>query len=252
MSDSCARTTYYAKSAWRCFAAFIVLTVSLAFSGCASVPRVEPDKAALKTARSIALLRVQEPKAVDVANLGGAAGAFGLIGGIVQGINNNNRTEEFMKALRERKHSFAEPLAQKLVESLQGAGYQVVITDQQPKPAADKKSDDFSAITVPEDLILLVWIAHTGYVSEPYSLHYEPWILLNAHALDARTKKTLYRKTFSVGYNIKIKQVTHIPADERYNFQSQPEIMKRLDEAITGLVDSHNLAALAISADLRP
>ena len=249
-----AKTRYLvnAPSALRCAITFAVLATMLAFSGCASVPRVEPDKTALKSARTIALLRLQEPRAVEVANLGGAAGAFGVIGGIAQGINNSNRTEEFVTALRQRKISLAEPLTAKLVESLQKAGYQVNISDQQPKPSADKKSDDFSAISVQEDIILLVWIGHTGYISEPYSTYYEPWILLSARALDARTKRDLYWKTFCVGYKMKIDQATHIPAESRYKFKSQPEIMQRLDEAVAGLIESHNLAALAITADLKP
>lgn len=242
----------FAKSLLRGMLALGVGVTSLVFSGCVSAPRIEADKAALKSARSIALLRVQEPRAVDVANLGGAAGAFGLIGGIAQGINNSNRTAEFATALRERKQTFAEPLRAKVVEALQKAGYQVTVTDQQPTLASDKKSDDFSAISVQEDLILLVWIGHTGYVSQPYSLHYEPWVLMSARLLDARTKRDLYWKNFTVGYDMKIKQVVNIPASERYKFKSHSDIMERLDEAIAGLVDSHNLAAQTIAAELTP
>lgn len=226
------------------------MVLSLVFSGCASVPRVDPDKAALQSVRSIALLRVQEPRAVEVANIGGTAGAFGMIGGIVQAVNNGNRTEEFVSALRQRNQSLAEPLTIKLRDLLQEAGYQVNVSDQQPKPSTDKKSDDFSAITVTEDLILLVWIGRTGYISEPYSLSYEPWVFLTVRALDARTKRDVYWKSFTVGYNMKIKQAVNIPADARYRFKSHPEIMQRLDEAITGLIESHNLAAQAIVADL--
>jgi len=243
--------TRLASSALRHAVVLGGLVASLVFSGCASVPRVDPDKAALTSARSIALLRVQEPRGVEVANPGGAAGAFGLIGGIVQGVNNSNRTEEFVSALHQRNRSLAAPLTARLAESLGKAGYQVTITDQQPKPSADKKSDDFSAITVKEDLILLVWVGHTGYISEPSSLSYQPWILVTARALDARTKRDVYWKTFTVGWEMKIKQVVNIPADERYRFKSQPEIMERLDEAITGLIESHNLAAQAIVADLK-
>jgi hypothetical protein len=57
-----------------------------------------------------------------------------------------------------------------------------------------------------------VWIGHSCYVSQPYSLDFEPWVLVSARALDARTKRDVCWKTFSVGYNMKIKQVTHLPA----------------------------------------
>ena len=227
------------------------VVASFVFSGCASAPRVDPDKAALQSVRSIALLRVQEPRGVDVANLGGAAGAFGMIGGIAQGINNNNRTEEFVSALRQRNQSLAAPLTTKLADLLQKAGYQVTVSDQQPKPSADKKSDDFSAITVNEDLILLVWIGHTGYISEPYSLSFEPWVMMTVRALDARTKRDVYWKSFTVGYNMKIKQAVNLPADERYRFKSHSDIMQRIDEAIMGLIESHNLGAEAIVTDLK-
>ena len=240
------------KSSLRGILILGVFAASLGFTGCASVPRVEPDKAALKSVRSIALLRVQEPRAVEVANLGGAAGAFGLIGGIAQGVNNLNRTEDFVTALRESKRSLAEPFSAKLVEALKASGYQVTVSDQQPVPAADKKSDDFSAIRVNEDLILCVWIGHTGYISQPYSLSFEPWVLISARALDARTKRDLYWKTYSVGYDMKIKQVAHLPADPRYSYASHPEILKQIDDSITGLIESHNLAAQAIAADLQP
>jgi hypothetical protein len=230
---------------------FGVGLASLVFSGCVSAPRVEADKVALRSARSIALLRVQEPRAIDVANMGGAAGAFGLVGGIAQGINNSNRTEEFVAALRERNHSFAGPLRAQLVEALQKDGYQVTVTDLHPAVASDKKSDDFSAIRVEEDLILLVWIGHTGYVSHPYSLQYEPWVLVSARLLDARTKRDLYWKSFTVGYDMKIKRVVNLPAAEHHKFKSHSDVMQRIDQAITGLVESHRLAVQAIASDLK-
>ncbi|MFH1499128.1 MAG: hypothetical protein ABII82_15030 [Verrucomicrobiota bacterium] len=227
------------------------LLVSLIFSGCASAPRMEPDKTALKSASSIALLQVQEPRVVEVANIGGAAGAFGLVGGIAQGINNANRSKEFVSALSERKQSLAAPLMTRLVEALGKSGYQVSVSDQQPKQSTDKKSDDFSEITVNEDLILLVWIGHTGYISDSFSLSYEPWVLVTARALDARTKRDVYWKSFTVGHDMEINQVVNIPGDERYQFKSHSEIMDRVDEAITGLIESHNLAAEAIVDDLK-
>lgn len=238
------------SSALRGALLFGVVAASLLFSGCASVPRIEPDRSALKAARSIALLRVHEPRGIDVANLGGAAGAFGIIGGIAQGVNNSNRTEEFVTALRQRNQSFGPPMTTKLVSLLKKAGYQVTVSDQYPKPSADKKSDDYSAILVKEDLILLVSIGHTGYISQPYSSSYEPWIMITARALDARTKRDVYWKSFTVGYEMKIKDAAHFPADARYTFKSQPEIMERIDEAIKGLVESHDLAAQAIVNDL--
>ncbi len=118
--------------------------------------------------------------------------------------------------------------------------------------AADKKSDDFGAIRVNEDVILCVWIGHTGYISQPYSLSFEPWVLISARALDARTKRDLYWKTFSIGYDMKTKQVASIPADPRCQYASHSEIMKRIDDSITGLLESHNVAAQAIAADLWP
>ncbi len=239
----------------RCLPAFTLAVVSIAevlLSGCASVPNIEADKAAATQIKRIAVLGIREPANVQVVNLGGAAGAFGLVGGLIQGSTNADHSKQFVEAMRQRKTSLSEPMLAAVTQSLKDDGIEVTVAvDQKPKLAADGKSDDYSDVRVEADAILSVWFGVVGYMSSPYSTHYEPWVLVKARLLDAKTKRDIYFKTFCVGYKMKIENVVPLPADPKYRYGSFDDLMVHTSDAVAGLVDCEEIAAKRIGADLR-
>jgi len=226
--------------------------VAALLSGCASVPNVEADKAATTQMKRVAVLGIREPGNVEVVNIGGAAGAFGLIGGLIQGSTNADHSKQFVEALRKQKQSLSEPMLAAVTQSLKEDGFEVTVAaDLKPKLAADGKSDDYSDVHVDADAMLSVWFGVVGYMSSPYSSHYEPWVLIKARLLDAKTKKDIYFKTFCVGYKMKIENVVQLPAGPKYRYDSFDDLMAHTNDAAAGLVDCAEIVAKRIGSDLK-
>jgi hypothetical protein len=229
----------------------VMALFSLPFAGCVSVPKVEMEKSSAVALKRIAILGTPAPRNVQVTNIGGAAMAFGAIGGAIQGGVNADHAKQFAELLA--KHpALSEEIMADLEQSLKADGYDVtVVRDQAPKVAADGKSDDYSGVHVDADAILSVWFGVVGYMSSPYSAHYEPCVLIKARLLDARTKKDLYFKTFCVGYKPKIENAVMLPADTRFRFHSFDDLIAHSDDAVAGIVSCEKLTADRIGSDLR-
>jgi hypothetical protein len=233
-----------------CFGTGLLMLV-LVMSGCASAPNVNMDKTAAARIKRVAVLAIPEPPQIQVANLGGGASAFGLIGGLVQGANNEQRAKEFTAQVRQQKLSVSEPLLAALERELKNDGFEVIIErTQKPKLAADGKSDDFSEIRIDADAFVTTWFGTAGYVSQPFSTKYEPWVLVKVRLLDAQTKKDLYFKTFVVGWKMKIDNVVYLPADPKYKYGSFDAVMSHVPEAMAGLEDCSRLIAKQVGRDL--
>ncbi len=224
----------------------------LLLTGCVSVPNIEADKAATTQIKRIAVLGIHEPGNIQVANLGGGAMAFGAIGGLIQGVTNVDHSKQFVEVLKQQKQSLSEPLERAVTEALKADGFEVTVArDQKPKLAADGKSDDYSEVHVDADAILSVWFGVVGYMSAPNSTHYEPWVLIKARLLDAKTKKDIYFKTFCVGYKMKIENAVMLPADPKYRYKSFDDLMAHTSDAAAGLVNCEEIAAKQIGLDLK-
>ena len=154
----------------RC-AGIVVLSCVL-LGGCVTAPHVEADRNAVARLRRIALLSIPEPREIPVANMGGAASAFGLVGGLVQANNNLGQAKQFADYLKSKNLDIGRHFEDEIAGSLRDAGYEVVlVTDQKPKVASDGKSDDYSGIHVDADAILSIWSRSFGYVSPPSTTH---------------------------------------------------------------------------------
>jgi len=226
--------------------------LALVLTGCPSVPNVDIDKSAATQVKSIAILAINPPRNVQVANIGGAAGAFGAIGGLIQGSATVDHSKQFVAVLNQRKTPLAEDLLSAIGQALKDDGLVVSVTrDQKVKLAASGKGDDYSDIHVEADAILSVWYAVMGYMSPPSSSHYLPWVVIKARLLDAKTKKDIYYKTFCVGYEMQVENAVMLTADAKYRYASFDDLMTHVDEAIAGLENSQEIAAKRIGQDLK-
>ena len=231
----------------------LVALISLALAGCVSVPNIEMSRASGSSIKQIALLQTPSvvPRNVLVMNMGGATMAFGAVGGLIQGGVNADHSKQFASILG--KHpALSEKIMTDVERNLKADGYDVIVVrDQAPKLAADRKDDDYSGVHVDADAILAVWFGVVGYVSGPYSGHYEPSVLVKARLLDAKTKKDLYFKTFCVGYKMKIENAVMLPADPKYRYKSFDDIMAHTSDAAAGLVNCEEITAKQIGLDLK-
>ena len=240
----------------RCFGKFpisIALATLLGLAGCATrtVPAVDMNETAVTKTKRIALLKIAEPNNVAIVNLGGAAGAFGLVGGLIQAGNNSSHTADFLAEFHRQKRSLAQPLTAGFSQAITDAGYEVVVVDQKPKPSADGKSDDYSEVHVDADAIASVWCTLANYYSPPNSNHYEPMVVIRVRIIDAGTKQDLYFKTFSLGQAVPVQNAVHLPADPKARFDSFDDIMKHFDAAVAGLTSCGDTVVKYVVADLR-
>jgi len=229
-------------------AGFIVAATVLA--GCTSLPKTDLATDNRVKLHSIAMLDVTEPHGESVVNLGGAAGAFGLIGGLVQGGINANHTSTYTQRVASEKIAFAPVVSDSLTTRLSSNGYQIVpLHDQRAKLTSDGKSDDFSDIKTDADAILAVWITSFGYVSPPESSDFVPHVVVRARLLDSKSRQDMYFKTFACGWDIKANSV-HVEADEKYRYGSFGTLIDQFDQSVAGLKDCEQAVVAAIGQDL--
>lgn len=229
-------------------ASFIVATTLL--TGCASLPKTDLAASNREKLHSIAMLDVTEPRGESVVNFGGAAGAFGLIGALVQGGINANHTSTYTQRVASEKIAFAPVVNDGLTTRLSSNGYEIVpLHDQHAKLSSDGKSDDFSDVKTNADAILSVWITSFGYVSPPESSDFIPWVVVRARLLDSTSKQDMYFKTFACGWDIKANSV-HVEADAKYHYGSFGTLIDQFDQSVAGLKDCEQAVVVAIGQDL--
>ncbi|MEX3813644.1 hypothetical protein AB3X96_25845 [Paraburkholderia sp. BR13439] len=228
-------------------AGFVVTTL---LTGCTSLPKTDLAASNRQKLHTIAMLDVKEPRGESVVNFGGAAGAFGLIGGLVQAGVNANHTSTYTQRVASEKIVFAPVVDDGLTARLSNAGYQIVaLHGQSVKLASDGKSDDFSDIKTDADAILNVWITSFGYASPPDTSDFIPWVVIRARLLDSKSRQDMYFKTFACGWDIKANSI-HIEADAKYRYGSFGTLTDQFDQSVTGLKDCEQAVVAAIGQDL--
>ncbi|KWO77626.1 hypothetical protein [Burkholderia ubonensis] len=219
-------------------------------SGCVNLPQTNLNADNRQKLHSIAVLEVNEPKAVGVVNIGGAAGAFGLIGGLAQAAVNASHTSTYTKRVASDKIVFAPVVADSVIGHLTENGYQVVKLDgQKVKLADDGKSDDYSGIQTDADAIMNVWFTSFGYISPPDKTDFIPSVVVRARMLDAKTKQDIYFKTFACGYDIRSNSV-HVDSDVAYSYGSFGDLEKSFDKSVEGIKSCEKSIAAMIGQDL--
>jgi hypothetical protein len=219
--------------------------------GCVSAPSVDADRTVTGQLKKIALLSIPEPAEVPVANLGGAAGAFGLVGGLVQADVNHSQAKQFAAYRVSKNFDVSRRFEDEVIRSLREAGFDVtLVADQRPKVAADGKSDDYSGIHVEADAILSIWPRSFGYISPPNSRDYQPSGVVMVRLLDSKTKADIYRKTFVVGWKLPIKESIYLETDEKYRYRSIDTFRASEDEALEGLLEAEHLISKHVEEDI--
>jgi len=240
------------KSSLLSIAASCVIFIQGAY--CAPVQKTEIDKAVKSQIKRIALIPIGEPQNVQVIYIGGAAGLFGVLGGLAQGSENAEQSKKFVSLIKDIKPTLSETLTIALTQALKEDGYEVSIADgQKPKYLADKKILDFSEVKVDADVILCVGYGAVAYMcsSAKFSARYQPWLIIKVQIVDAKTKNDVYSKFFNYGRETRIRDAVKLPADKKYNYKSADDIMAHSTEAFGGIVDGEKAVAKEVGGDLK-
>jgi hypothetical protein len=226
------------------------LTIATLLAGCTSLPKTDLAAGNREKLHTIAILDVKEPRGESVVNFGGAAGAFGLIGGLVQAGVNSNHTSTYTQQVASQKIFFAPVVSDGLTTRLASNGYTIVaLHDQHVKTSSDGKSDDFSDIKTDADAILSVWITSFGYASPSETSDFIPWVVVRARLLDSKSKADMYYKTFACGWDIKANSI-HLQAEAKYHYGSFATLIDHFDDSVSGLKDCEQAVVAAIGQDL--
>ena len=221
--------------------------VAVAVCACATAPKIELESQhAVKT---VAMVRIAEPPAQPVLNLGGVAGAFGLIGGLAQNSLNEAHTKAYSELVRQRNPAFASSFEADIAAQLRAAGFDVSASDARPLMQSDGRNADYSSIDVPQDAILHAWFTILGYVSPPSKIAFQPWVTVRVRMVDARKKNDLYFKTFTCGYESLTEGVVRVRSDPRFEYDSFDALTDRVDESIAGLTACNRAIAVQVASD---
>lgn len=229
---------------------FVAGLVALGMGGCVSVPRVEMDKASSARIAKVALLKVAPAPSPTVTNTGGAAVAFGLVGALVQVGVNSSHGKIYATAVGERTATLAPDMMAALADALAQGGYEVVTPETEIIVAEGGDDVDLSSVQTDADAILAVWFTRVGYVSPPGSTSYQPWVVVKARMVDARSRGDLYFKTFSAGYDMRVSNSVYIEGGERFRYGSFDDLMARATGSVDGLFSATRAIATHVSADL--
>lgn len=234
-----------------------VVLLCCLLSGCAGVQYVQFDRT--KSApRSIALVSVVEPKNISVMNIGGASGAFGLVGGLVLAAVNESNSNTYTDMVKKNNVSFSQMVTSSLSKQLEAKGYAVVMTNDVTVPLRDGEKDfNYSHITANTDAVLHVWFTVNGYISPPYSTSYQPWVLIRARLINSKSKADLYlRDLLTVDWVHKNRNETNevaiVVCGEKHRYSSFDDLTNNFQQSVDGLRDCIQHIGAQIAEDITP
>lgn len=231
----------------RAWQMILILFIVATLAGC-SLPRVTLDQSSASRIKTIGIPEIKQPMHMNVENLGGAGGAFGLVGGLVQAGISSNHSTAFKNSLSERQVPVTAHLRDSIENELK-AQYEVRFLEGQQVPQGNDAKGDYSEIKTDANAILNVWITQFGYISPPSLPEYIPFVVVRARLLDSTTRQELHFKTYTCGYEIQKGDPDFISSS--YSFPSFGTLMTSFDEASKGLLTCEAGIAKLIGQDLK-
>jgi hypothetical protein len=183
--------------------------------------------------RTVALLDIAEP-AVDLV--------------LNRGDSNESHSSSYAQALASEQIAFSPLLAEAITRQLDRSNYQVVpLADRRPAVTADG-SVDLSGIQTDADAILVARFIKAGYVSDSTG-DLQPSAIVEIQLFDSRTRRALYSKIFSGGYDTGAAGLIHLATQPRFRFESVEQLTDQLDDSAGGIKDAELAIAGAMGLD---
>ena len=163
----------------------------------------EIDSSSASEIKKIGILEIKQPMNMNVENLGGAGAAFGLVGGLAQAGVNNSHSDTYQRTLSERQVPIMEHLRRAVENELRTYQYDVEYLQGQSSTRENDAKGDYSDVKTDANAILNIWITQFGYVSPPSSSGYIPFVVVRARLIEAKTRREMFFKTYTCGWDIK-------------------------------------------------
>jgi hypothetical protein len=229
---------------------FVAVLATALLMGCVGpVPKIDPAPEKLAAIKSIAVIRVPEPKTYTVWNIGHPGMAFGLIGGLIAAADQSNKQDTLSKAYKLQGTAVNQGLVHKVSALLKEEGYEVV---EQDGPWVEKDNAftlAFDKVETNADAILVVSPAIVGFVSPAHEGNYLPTITSVATLHGQDRTKPLYRGYHAAGWT---------PAQEgwhqteaRTKYPDFSALMKDTAGSASALEMSADDIARSVTKDLR-
>lgn len=224
------------------------LIISNMLIGCASNPQQPFNKPTNEQIKTIGLLSPSSPNDYNIKILHSIAGAFGLIGGIVEETSNANKSNQFKKSVGDVTR-ISKQLDNEIVQSLEAANYKVINI-----PVKREKQDflpNYSVVQSNADAYLDVVIENVGYfANDPFS-PYIPTLRVKAHLVSAKDNKVLFSENLTYGEEWPGKKSIDIPSPDKYSYKSFNDLLANANEAREGLTYGIRPLATQLASELK-
>lgn len=222
--------------------------------GCGASAPVKVNSQALSEVRTVAVVKVPEPREYTVINKGSMAGALGPVGGVKIALDARKDQKGLLGALARTHFSFADQLTADLEAALKARGYDTrVVTVQREKPhQLLGKHDDQMSEGV--DAVLDIANKGVGYATQHWmnSSFWRPkaYIQLGLFTRESGDSPA-YQETFMYGYHNPLLSGTDLDAPETYRFKNREAMEAASDETlVNGLKDASQAIAREVAAKL--
>lgn len=206
--------------------------------------------------KSIALIRVPEPREISVMGKGSIAMAFGAVGAAATALDAQANSKGLLGAIARSRFSFSEQLTQDIVSALAGRGIKTRLVNPDRNNRPDRLLDDYSSIT-PEGAegILDIAVVALGYATEHFlfSPHWRPEVNVLVGLARTGTSERVYEQRIMYGLHNPFLSAAKLHAPQQYQFADQ-EAMEAAEDAVLigGLKDASKAIATHVARSVSP
>ncbi len=231
---------------------FAMALLALVIAGCgANKVTVRPE--ATSHVRTIALIKVVEPKAYVAQDFGNPGMMFGVVGGVIAGNSSANAGKSVNQIASEASFSAGQRLTTLLQQELTAAGYQVKLVEV-TREKGHELLPQYDAVDVAgADAILDIAIVSVGYATEHPMLspHWRPASQIKVAMIDSRNHSTVFADKYMYGYHNPFMSGTDLDAPKAYHFDDKDALFMDSNKLLDGMEQSLVAVAEQIAETLK-
>lgn len=204
----------------------LAAAVCMLLAACATppVPRLEASPQAMAKVKTIAVIRVPEPKAYAVLNFGHPGMAFGLIGGMVAAADQSSKEGRLSQALKDAGFAFNDPFVNEIAGELAKAGFESCIEETSWEERDGKHWVQFNQIRSEADAVLVVTPTIIGFVATDARSDYQTTVTVVATLLGRDRNEVVHRGFYASGW---------IPKAQGWRYASSSKAFANFDQLVS-------------------
>jgi hypothetical protein len=231
---------------------FVMGLLALMMAGCGS-NKVTVRPETTSHVRTIALIKVDEPKAYVAQDFGNPGMMFGAVGGAVAGSSSANAGKSVNQIASEANFSAGQRLTTLLQQRLTAVGYKVKLVEVTREKGHELLEKYDSVDVTGTDAILDIAIVSVGYATEHpmMSPHWRPASQIKVAMLDSRKHNTIFADKYMYGYHNPFMSGTDLDAPKAYHFDDKEMLFKDSKKLLDGMEQSLIAVADQIASTLK-